>query len=136
MKELVRTEIDKVFIDDKLGKPMTPGNWTDDPIEYIPITEIRMSCGGGMGGCVWSEYIQRIDMDDFIQSKDDFIKVVTYKGEEKILNKRYIVMFNNSYEIVKAKFDSKNYNFEMGIYTIYKKVNNGQRLTKSKEFGG
>lgn len=43
----------------ELGKEFTPSEWDGEP-EYLPITRIKMTCGGGMGGQSWYEYIHRI----------------------------------------------------------------------------
>lgn len=70
----------------RLGKPKTPSKWIGKP-EYLPITKIRMTCGGGMGGSTWYEYVQHLDK---IPS-NEIISVRRYDGKDIRLNTSYIV---------------------------------------------
>lgn len=137
MSELKRARIEELHTSNIIGKPMTPGYWVGNSMEIIPVTQIHMTCGGGMGGSSWKEYIKRIDnIYDFIQSSEDFIKVITYDGIEKVINKKYIVQFDNSYRIVKVKYNSQNSNYPLGIYTCYYRIKNDNDVQLGDEFGG
>lgn len=57
-------------------------------IKRIKAYEIVMSCGGGMGGSYWVEYI--IDNDSTFPS-EQIIKVKNVLGEDVILNTRFVV---------------------------------------------
>ena len=46
---------------------------------------ILMSCGGGMAGSKWYEYVSDIDMEG------EFIDVITIDGQSKLLGKQYVV---------------------------------------------
>lgn len=39
-----------------LNRPYTPSRWLDG-VEYIPVTRLRISCGGNMGGAQWFEHV-------------------------------------------------------------------------------
>jgi hypothetical protein len=56
------------------------------------------------------------------------ILVKTWKGKNKIINKRYIVDIED-FDIAFAEYNSENYNFEKGIYTCYYLVEPGHELT-------
>ena len=73
--------------DAKLGKSVTPSSWLRKP-DYTPITRIRLSCGGGMGGSSWYEYIERLEN---IPS-NEVIKVKRYDGKEIYINTSWVVM--------------------------------------------
>ena len=72
--------------DAELGKKKNPSYWEGEP-EYTPITRIRMSCGGGMGGAQWFEYIYRLGK---IPS-NTIMKVKRYDGKVISLNTSYVV---------------------------------------------
>ena len=46
---------------------------------------ILMSCGGGMGGSKWYEYVTDMDMDG------EFIDVICLNGQSKLLSKEHAV---------------------------------------------
>ena len=119
-----------------IGKPMTPSIWVSKKPELIPITDIHMSCGGGMGGSSWHEYVKRIELDDLFAN--ECIKVETYEGEEKILNKSYIVRANNNYTVIHGQLRSQNPNFEMGLYDCFWRVTNedATEVRFVDEYGG
>jgi hypothetical protein len=125
--KLTRIYFDRIYTDDIVKPPMTPGKWVSD-INYIPVSRIGMSCGGGVGGSFWYEYITNFDVRSFLSSRDDMILVKTWKGKNKIINKRYIVDIED-FDIAFAEYNSENYNFEKGIYTCYYLVEPGHELT-------
>ena len=49
---------------------------------------ITMSCGGGMGGSIWTEHALSMDMSD-----PYFIKINRLDGKEKMLGKNWVVDF-------------------------------------------
>lgn len=111
-----KIDFKKTLKSDSLGLPFTPSHWVGTP-EYIPVTRIRMTCGGGVGGSSWYEYVNRIMIDDVIDSK--FIKVTDYTGNEITINTNYIVEMRN-FTILKAVFmNSGNYHFEPGSWEYY-----------------
>ena len=64
-----------------------------------------MSCGGGMAGSKWYEYVSDIDMEG------EFIDVIGFDGQSKLLGKQWIV------EIVDVDFHGQVLDYE-GKVTI------------------
>lgn len=60
--------------------------------EIHGILKVKMSCGGGMGGAQWYEYIQ--EPNDFELEGESPVWVTNYLGEEMLLNPRFIVKAN------------------------------------------
>lgn len=79
----------------KVYKPFTPSEYVDN--NYYKVISIKMSCGGGMGGSSWYEYIktdtpQKIKEIYSAITKGGIIKVVDYLGNTKYINTNYVVM--------------------------------------------
>ena len=72
--------------DAKLGKEKNPSYWMGQP-EYLPITRIKLSCGGGIGGASWYEYVYRVNE---IPS-NIIVKFKRYDGKEISINTAFIV---------------------------------------------
>ena len=89
MNQFIKTNFDKIYTDDVLRRPMTPGKWVGRP-SYLKITRLKMSCGGGLGGSTWYEYVQRISLPE-LAKKPDSLVFRTWNGQEIFLNKSYIV---------------------------------------------
>lgn len=109
----------------KIGKPMTPSKWIGDVI-YTPVSRIKMSCGGGMGGSAWYETVERIDIDNIDLNKP--LIVTTIEGNKRMLNPKYIVLIDSEITMATRKLDSKNPNFPMGIYTYSWLIRDGEEL--------
>lgn len=66
-----------------------------NPSEFVKheeihgILKVKMSCGGGMGGAQWHEYIQ--EPNDFELEGESPVWVTNYLGEEMLINPRFIV---------------------------------------------
>ena len=60
--------------------------------EIHGILKVKMSCGGGMGGAQWHEYIQ--EPNDFELEGESPVWVTNYLGEELLINPRFIVKAN------------------------------------------
>ena len=125
---LINIEDAKVFSAEQInngnctiGLDRTPSKWVSKEPDIIPVTDIYMTCGGGMGGASWHVYAKRIDLEQ-LENDSQFIIIYNYLGEKKILNKKYIVDATNKYSILYAQADIQNPNFEMGIYDCYYKV--------------
>ena len=71
-----------------LGVPCTPGKWVGNP-EYAAYLEILMTCGGGMGGKSWYEYVKETKTD--LSELNGIIYLTNIDGKEIALNTRYIV---------------------------------------------
>lgn len=107
-----------------LALPMTPSRWTGK-IEYHPITKITVSCGGGIGGSRWDEYVDRIELRDI--STEKMLIVNTINGEERLINPHYIVTAENL-TMASAVIDSQNPNFERGLHRYRYLCRDGVKL--------
>ena len=96
----------------KMYLPNTPSYFIGGA-KIFKVKKVKMTCGGGMGGSVWNEYI--IDFPENIDT--GHIKVTNYKGEKMQLNTRYIVKVTDS-QVVGITTDSQNSNF-FGVKTNY-----------------
>lgn len=70
-----------------IGYPCTPSQWIAEP-EYKKISVITMTCGGGMGGSKWYEYVERIPPHNKLNEIQTF---TTIEGKEIRLNPQYMV---------------------------------------------
>ena len=125
--KLTKIYFDKIYTNGTVSRPMTPGQWASQ-MTYMPVTRLGISCGGGVGGSHWFEYVDTIDFSEFIENTEPMIKVKTWNGKEMVINKNFIVDLEN-FEIAHAKYNSQNWNFEQGIYDCYYLVEPGHRLT-------
>lgn len=91
--------------DRTIGFPMTPSRWVGD-IAYRPMTQIHMTCGGGLGGASWEEYVERIDLDDI--KPDAMLKVEKYDGTVMVINTKYIVSARSDITMYEFIIDTDN----------------------------
>ena len=89
-----------------------------------------MTCGGGMGGASWDEYI--VDFPE--TSKCDLVKVSNYKGEKMTLNTRYVVKVIDS-QIVMITTDSQNPTYR-GKKSFYYETPCDDNVVQCSEFCG
>ena len=108
--------------DNRISRPMTPSEWMG--CERVPMTIIEITYGGGLGGSCQTLYCERIEYDNFVNTKT--IKVTTLDKKTILLNTRYIVFVDNNYECLKAYLNSRNPNFPMGVYEYRYKIENNQ----------
>lgn len=57
--------------------------------EMHGMLKLTMTCGGGMGGSRWEEYIEEITGDEMIGDQNEWVR--NYLGEEIMLNPRFVV---------------------------------------------
>lgn len=102
--------------------PCTPAEFTTKKPEIISDNGaiIEISCGGGMGGSYWKEYI--IDFDVDALNVDGIIKVTLFNGETKYINTRNIVTAT-PVTIIRVSVNSKNTNFTHNYQEMYFTVN-------------
>lgn len=115
-----------------VGYPMSPGNWVTG-ITKTPITTIKMTCGGGIGGAQWLVRVERLPFDVF-QKAEGFVKVKDIDGDEKLLNARYIVDVDNSVTMMSCIFDSQNPSYAQGEYLCRWLVEDGAGVTRRDRF--
>jgi len=116
----------KVYGKSTMGLPMTPSHWIG--AEYKPIKRIKVTCGGGMGGSVWFEYVDK----DSVKTVDLYgvpmLSVMTWNGEKKIINPRYVVTVED-YDLMTATFyNERNTNFRLGVHDVHVLVNPNRRV--------
>lgn len=68
----------------KIGKPFTPSTIVKS--KELKMTEIMISCGGGMGGSRWEVYTQ----DEF-DLNERFITVDTNRNKSTVINTNFVV---------------------------------------------
>ena len=101
MKELKKLREGKVYF------PLTPCRWVGKP-KVNEVYNITMSCGGGMGGSRWQEYV----VDSNV--KEGLNEYTTIEGKTITLNGRFIVKAERFY-LVRVKYIHANTNFEETI---------------------
>lgn len=98
MKRLELIEKEPVNGIIEVGFPFMPSNWgktmddkspKEECISVSEVAKITMTCGGGMGGAQWCEYIPKSQVKNL--PEQGFITVIDIDGNEKILSVRYIV---------------------------------------------
>lgn len=112
----------------RMGLPKTPARWEGSP-KYTPITRILLSCGGGMGGSRWYEYVKRIPLD----SIKGITVVEDIHGKKKAVNERYVVEMED-FTLVKAVYHSDNPNFQKGLWGVWLLTDDGASVSLFKSF--
>lgn len=82
----------------ELGKEYTPSKWMGNP-EYVKITRLKMTCGGGLGGQSWYEYVYRQKIPS-----NQIAAFTRYDGKEIHINTSYVVEAED-FTQVKATLD-------------------------------
>lgn len=95
----MKNEKFEVLKDLKINKPKSPSVWVGEP-KYLPITRLKMSCGGGMGGSCWYEYVCRLEK---IPS-NTMLNVKRYDGKSLFINTTYVVNAEN-FKLAIAELD-------------------------------
>lgn len=111
---------------DNITPPLSPSNWLDNEVKYTPITRLRLSCGGGIGGAQWYENVQRIPLSDI--KPDTMLEVTDLEGRKHLVNTRYIVEADSSVTVASVYLDSQNTNYEVGVYEFSWLIKDGRRL--------
>lgn len=115
---------------DKLYLPKTPAAWCGNPT-YTPITRIRISCGGGMGGAQWFEYVLRHDKPD--TNRLGLAEYTRWNGKPITINPAFIVSAED-FTLVTATYDSRNTNFAQGLYKVRLLAEDGHKITLVNSF--
>lgn len=115
---------------DTLGLPRTPSRWVGEP-QYKPITSITMSCGGGMGGSKWHEYVERVE--EIPSNSIITLKRIgghgTYAEDIKV-NTSFIVSAEDL-TLVTIHLDSDNPHFRRGLFEYKVLVRDGHKVRLS-----
>lgn len=91
--------------------PMSPSRWVGEERRYT-VACVWMSCGGGMGGSRWDEYLTGIGLEDIRLLMDTGKAVVAENiyGEDVLLSPDYIVKAQ-MFDVVERDYDTGNDNF-------------------------
>ena len=114
----------------RLGRQKTPSRWVKEKPDYLLITRIKMTCGGGMGGSSWYEYVYRVEE---IPS-NTIMKFKRYDGKEITINTSYIVSAED-FKLAKAELDITEWKSMSTIYdgnnieTYYVLIDDDEELT-------
>lgn len=92
--------------------PISTAKWISEP-RYKKISRIRMSCGGGLGGAQWFEYVYRIGYEDLNKK---FIKVERIDGKEISINTSNVVDIED-FTLVEAQYYNNGNFFPIGEFT-------------------
>lgn len=123
----VKNMFDEQLSDDTLRRPMTPSSWAGFEREAMTIVEVTH--GGGMGGAHRKFYCVDIPFDRFT-GPTQMVEIETLDGEKYLINKDYIVVVNSNYDCFRAYLDSKNPNYQKGMYEYkYKVLRNSGEIT-------
>lgn len=117
--------------------PRTPSTWVGDP-NYRDILRLRVTAGGGVGGSLWVEYVDR---NDYRVVNVGGVEMVEYhrvgtmgsSPERVTLNPKNIVSIEE-FELITCTYYSRNPYFEIGEYTLYLIANDGHRVRLVNEF--
>lgn len=94
--------------DNTLQFPGSPCRWTTG-LRLKAISIITMSCGGGMGGAQWKEYVDRLP--NILLEEGRMIEVRdAVSGEAFAINPRFVVNISNCH-MAEADCSSSNSNF-------------------------
>ncbi len=120
----------------KIGLPNTPSQFIGKE-KIIKAKKVLMTCGGGMGGSKWNEYI--VDFPDKIAPSNTLIDVTNYLGEKIKLNIAYIVKVSDT-QIVSIATDSSNPHYKGKFRYFYEtpiddKVVLIKEYSNNEEFG-
>ncbi|RAP49228.1 MAG: hypothetical protein BZ138_08100 [Methanosphaera sp. rholeuAM270] len=92
----------KVLEGNKIGYPTSPSLWTGEP-EYVEIMVFTVSCGGGMGGSKWYEYVLREEINP-----NTLQEFTTIEGDKILINTSNVVKVSY-YTLVRARYKTINY---------------------------
>jgi len=123
-----KCSFDKLYESDVLKRPMTPSKWVTKDVYYQPITRIKMSCGGGIGGSTWYEYVDRIPLEALAAVGTGGMVFHTFDGKDVLLNMDYIVKAEQ-FTVACAVLNSENPNFPKGYWMFCYLVEDGHKIT-------
>lgn len=102
--------------DTAMPYPMTPARWLDDKPTITNILRLRMTCGGGVGGAQWFEYVKDTDFS-VLSRTSRFVETENIDGEKMLINADYIVEAK-PFRIASAMLHSDNPHFTKGNYMV------------------
>ena len=117
-----------------IGLPMTPSEWLGKPRRRT-VVRLKMTCGGGMGGCSWDEFVEDMPLEGL----RDRTRLVTedIDGKEILLNLDYLVKAERL-DILERDMVTSNPNYFKGStkVTVRELCGLGLEVEWSDEFEG
>ena len=135
-KNFIKNYFKYIYDKKEFGIPMTPSYWVSHKVKYTPITRLKMSCGGGLGGSQWFEYVERISLDELVGCPNSLIRVKAIDGGEpkdKVINLRYMVDAED-FTVASMELNSQNPNFAKGKYTYRILLEDGHTINLVDSF--
>ena len=114
----------------KFYLPNTPSYFVGD-VDIKKVKKVKMTCGGGMGGSCWYEYISCDTMPEDLNY--GLINVVNYKGEKITINTMYVVKITER-EVASIVTDSQNPHYS-GIKKFFYEIPCGEEVGLCNEYG-
>ena len=114
----------------KFGFPMTPSKWVGKP-KTRKITRLLMTCGGGMGGSRWYEYVEHFQFESI--DPDGVVIVDRIDGKNVWVNPKYIVQAED-FVLVEADYDTTNPNYGQGKMKVKFLVEEDAKLVRIDEY--
>ena len=114
----------------KFYLPNTPSYFVGD-VDIKKVKKVKMTCGGGMGGSCWYEYISCDTMPEDLNY--GLINVVNYKGEKITINTMYVVKITER-EVASIVTDSQNPHYS-GIKKFFYEIPCGEDIELCNEYG-
>lgn len=114
----------------KFYLPNTPSHFVGK-VDIKKVKKVKMTCGGGMGGSCWYEYILCDTMPEDLSY--GLIDVVNYKGEKITINTMYIVKIVER-EVANIITNSQN-PYHSGLKKFFYEIPCGETVELCNEYG-
>lgn len=114
----------------KFYLPNTPSYFVGK-VDIKRVKKVKMTCGGGMGGNCWYEYILCDTMPEDLNY--GLINVVNYKGEKITINTMHVVKITER-EVANIVTDSQNLHYS-GIKKFFYEIPCGEEVKLYNEYG-
>ena len=114
----------------KFYLPNTPSYFVGD-VDIKKVKKVKMTCGGGMGGSCWYEYILCDTMPENLSY--GLIDVENYKGEKITINTMYVVKIMER-EVASIVTNSQN-PYHSGIKKFFYEIPCGEKVELCNEYG-
>lgn len=116
----------KIKSGDSIYLPMAPAQWLDNSFKRVNCMLVLMSCGGGMGGSSWYEFIKPTDFNDGL------IEVEGIHGDKFFLNTDFIVKVSWC-DFIMVDYYTTNPNFGEHSKTLEFVVDEGMNINLSTD---
>ena len=114
----------------KIYLPNTPSYFVGE-VDIRRVKKVKMTCGGGMGGSCWYEYILCDTMPENLSY--GLINVVNYRGEKITLNTSYIVKIEGK-QVANIITNSQNPTYG-GVKRFFYEIPCGETVELCNDYG-